>query len=151
MNMTKQLNFYFHLSIVFFPKKNCPFPDAVIRILTLHLYLVLICDGFSLVSMTLDYSSTFHYSLFAWSHNILMNANLPESSSRVTIWFWLIRRSNFLDNLGEIFLGAPDLFCLHLCFKPFNRWTHRIKRNIKVAWDISITFTIFPMFNNQCF
>ena len=29
------------------------------------------------------------------------------SSSCITIGFWLIRRSNSLDNLGEIFLGAP--------------------------------------------
>ena len=32
------------------------------------------------------------------------------SSLYVTIGFWLIRHPNFLDNLGEIFLGAHVLF-----------------------------------------
>ena len=76
------------------------------------------------------------------------------SSSRVTIGFWLIRRPNFLDNLGEIFLGAPVLFFVFNCvmsFKLCNEWTYRSKRNIQVVWDISITFSIFPKFNNQCF
>ena len=75
------------------------------------------------------------------------------SSWRVTIGFWLIRRPNFLDYLGEIFLGAHVLFFIVNCVTPFklcNEWIYRSERNIQVAWDISIIFTIFTKLNNQC-
>ena len=44
------------------------------------------------------------------------------SSSRVPIVFWLIRLPKFLDNLREIFLGRPILFCFQQCytFHPCN-------------------------------
>ena len=77
------------------------------------------------------------------------------TSSRVTIRFWLMSHLNFLDNLGEIFLRAPVLFVFVFnsvtSLKHCNEWTYRSKRNIPVAWDISITFSSFPKLNNQCF
>ena len=78
------------------------------------------------------------------------------SPSHVIIGFWLIRRPDFLDNLGEIILGAPFSFFFFFFFstvmsyKPCNEFTYS-KRNIQVAWDIFITFSIFPKLNNQCF
>ena len=58
---------------------NFPFPYAVLQISTLHLYVISIGGEFSLVSVTLDHSSAFHYVLFVWLHYILMNANLPAA------------------------------------------------------------------------
>ena len=73
------------------------------------------------------------------------------SSSREIIGFCLIRRPNVLDHLR-----APDRFVFFffkfiMSFKPCNVWTYRSKRNIQVAWDISIIFSTFPKLNNQCF
>ena len=56
---------------------NFPFPDAVLWISTFHFYVVSIGEEFSLVSVTLDHSSAFHYLLVVWLHHILMNANPP--------------------------------------------------------------------------
>ena len=130
---------------------NFLFPYAVLRISILHLYVVSIGEEFSLVC---DLRPFLGISLLI-VRLVTLHPDKRKSScssSRVTIGFWLIRRRNFLDNLG-IFLEHLffSIFNCVMSFKSCNEWTYRSKRNIQVAWDISITFSIFPKFNNQCF
>ena len=42
------------------------------------------------------------------------------SSSCITIGIWLIRRPNFLDNLGEFFVGAPVIFLFSTMLRLLN-------------------------------
>ena len=67
------------MSIILFPNTNFHFPCAVLQISTLHIYVISMGEEFSLVSVTLDHSSAFHYLLLVWLHYILINANLPAT------------------------------------------------------------------------
>ena len=74
------------------------------------------------------------------------------SSSNITTGFWLIRRPKFLEKKSSLehLLYFFFTFSCVTSFKSCYKWTYHSKRNIQVAWDISIRFSILPKLNNQC-
>ena len=148
---------YWCLLVLFFgfeffknrPKTNFPFPHAVLWISILYL-----CRYNRRVFFGLRDFRPFFSILLLTVRLVTLHSDECKSSC-ITIGFWLIRRPNFLDNLGEIFLGGPVLFFFFFffffnCVTSFNLALNKLIVVKGIFRLLPITFFIFPKLNNQC-